>query len=235
MSIMKKITKISFLILTTCLFLTACQEESEEPAAATAVNTSFFSSFENRKAFTESFKENFLENTNAKGVVSNAKSSGAHFIAPFFSSAGEGVIDFNWDTGDFQMAFFSGELSESDFYRENPDGTVTVHVNMNSAFAEYIKGNFFTGPSAGDIYLYGNNAHYSATYTGPVVEQKFYDEDGNLIFSWKYIDTYTNTVRGYNIKGNGKVGENGVAPLKNLSMKVVQTSSGQSLIDFSLK
>lgn len=229
---MKKITKISFLILTTCLFFTACQEESEEPATATAVNTSFISSAKNRKAFTESFKENFLENTKALRVASNAKSNGAKFIVPFHSDLFDGIGYVNWSTGDFEFAFFTGELSGSDFYRENPDGTVTVHVNMNSAFAAYDTGNFFS--SEPPLSLYGNNAHYSATYTGPVVEQKFYDEEGNLIFSWKYIDVYSNPVRALSIKGNGKVGENGMAPWKNLSMKVVQTSSGQSLVDFGL-
>ena len=226
---MKKII-INFLILVTCIFFTACQESSVEPAA---VKASFFSSSKNREAFTESFKAHFTQKADALRKSSNAKSNGAQFIVPLFSSSFDGVGAINPTTGDFQFAFFSGQLSGSDFYRENPDGTVTVHVNMNTALAEYTKGNFYTGE--GFDYLYGNNAHYSATYTGPVVEEKFYDDDGNLVFSYKYIDVYSNPERALSIKGNGKVGENGEAPMKVLSFKVIRASSGQSLYDFSLK
>src|SRR5258705_1746813 len=223
---MKKIISVSLAFSMACFLFISCQKSAIEPVK----KTSFLSSAENRVAFANSLKTHFPQNTDAFSRTSGANANGAHFIAPFVSQDGAGIFDFDFANFSLKVTYFTADLTSSDFYRTNPDGTVSVHVNSNTALAEYAANAF----DPGALYLYGTKAHYSASYTGPLVEDSYYDWDGNLI-TYKYIAYWDNPGRVANFEGNGKVGENGVAPLKDLSMKVVLTPGGQSQVGFPLK
>lgn len=224
---MKQIISTGLAFTMACLLFISCQKSG----ISLETKTTFLSSAANRVAFANSLTAHFSQNTDALSRTSGVNSNGAHFIAPFFSSEGTGIFDFDFSTFTLRVAYFTAELNGSDFYRENPDGTVSVHINSNTALAEYAANAF--DPNA--LYLYGTKAHFSANYTGPVVEDAFYDDEGNLIFSYKYIDYYTNPGKAVSFEGNGKVGVNGVAPLNDLSLKIVLTPGEQNQIDFTLK
>jgi hypothetical protein len=64
---------------------------------------------------------------------------------------------------------FTAELSGSDFYRVNNDGTVSVHVNSNTARADYISGLF----TPNEVFLTGTKAHFDVNYSGAVIESEF--------------------------------------------------------------
>ena len=223
---MKKIISASLAFSMVCFLFSSCKKTEIDAIQ----KTSFLSSANNRVAFANSLKTHFPINPDALNRSSSSNANGTHFIAPFVSSEGNGIFDFDFSTFTLRVAYFTAELNGSDYYRENPDGTVSVHVNSNRALAEYAANAF--DPTA--LYLFGTNAHFSASYTGPVVEDSYYDWDGNLV-TYKYIAYWDNPGRVANFEGNGKVGVNGVAPFKDLSMKVLLTPDGQSQTGFTLK
>jgi hypothetical protein len=210
---MRKIINHSFLLLMAGFIFTACQKSGIE----TQEQTSFFSFEENRNKVSDAIKNYFSQNnSNARG-----SSNGGQFIVPFFTGESQGVGKFDFNTFSLELASFTAELKGSDFYRKNPDGTVTVHVNSNAALAEYFANLF--DPEA--LYLSGNRGHLEVTYTGEVVE---------LFPGFSIIDTQ-NPGRAYSFHGNGKVGENGTAPWKNLIARGVITPSGQAQVSYSLR
>jgi hypothetical protein len=216
---MKKIISASLAFLMVCFFFTSCQKSGieQETSIEPATKTSFLSSDENRVAVTNALKTYFGRNISASRVSSN----GAKFIVPFFTGESQGVGRFDPSTFSLELASFSADYSGSDFYRRNPDGTISVHVNSKNAMAEYYANLF----DPGALYLYGNRGHLAVTYTGEVVE----------IFPGFYIIDTENSGRAYSFHGNGKVGENGTAPWHNLLAMGVITPSGQAQVSFSLK
>lgn len=202
--------------LMVCLLFMSCQKSSVEPVK----KTNIFSSAENRVAIAKALKTYFEE----KNIISSsarASSNGAQFIVPFFTSEGMGIGNFDFVNFKLELASFSAELSGSDFYRRNPDGTISVHVNSNTALAEYFADLF--DPSA--LFLYGNRAHFDVNYTGEVVE---------IFPGFSIIDTQ-NSGRAVTMHGNGNVGPDGASPWKKLAAKVLFTPGGQSQVEFSLK
>ena len=84
---------------------------------------------------------------------------GAEFIPAFF-----GMDYFGFFDDDFiKLATFSTALDADDFYRLNPDGTVTVHIESENALSE-----MFDYSTYG--YYAGFNGHMVMNYTGPVVQ-----------------------------------------------------------------
>jgi hypothetical protein len=209
---MKRIFSASLAFTMACFLFISCQKSSVEPVK----KTNIFSSAENRVAIAKALKTYFEE----KNITSRT-SNGAQFIVPFFTTEGIGIGNFDFVNFKLELANFSAELSGSDFYRENPDGTISVHVNSNNALAEYFADLF--DPAA--LYLYGNRGHFDVNYTGEVVE---------LFPGFSFIDTQ-NSGRAYSFHGNGNVAAEGVAPWKKLSAKMIITPSGQSQVDFTLK
>ena len=205
-----------------CLIFISCQKSSVEPTK----RNNIFSSATNRVAIAKGLKSYFEQNN----TMSRGSSNGAKFIVPIVSGEGVGIGNFDFTNFTLELANFSTELSSNDFYRENPDGTISVHVNSNNALAEYYKNLF--DPTA--MYLFGNNAHFDVNYTGMLVEIPIYDEENNLLFVIKFID-FGESGRAVSMHGNGKVGAEGVAPWKNLSLKIVSTPSGQGQVEYSLK
>ncbi len=205
---MRKLISTGLAYMFVSFLFTACEKSEIKPAE----KSSFFSSAENRELVKKSMDNYFHLN------YSNT-ARGARFIAPFFSGEGFGVIDFS--TG--ELAGFSSDYDKTDFYRENNDGTVSVHLNSNKALAEYI--NFNTG-----AYLSGSPANFSLNYTGTVVEIEIAP---GIVF--KFIDT-SESPKAMSVSGVGWVQEDtGSGTAKKLSMKVTQTPSGQVNAQFTLK
>jgi ABC-type glycerol-3-phosphate transport system substrate-binding protein len=138
------------------------------------------------------------------------------FIAPWFTSDGFGlskdlVFDFS---GPFptivsgQFAFFGAELDANDYYRVNNDGTISVHVSSNAGVAEHYD-------IASGVSLTGTDANVSMNYTGPVVSFDITDENGNVIFTIRFIDIFNNP-RATTMHGNATVSENGTGAAQKL-------------------
>lgn len=121
-----------------------------------------------------------------------------------------------------ESAGFSAELDKGDFYRENNDGTVSVHVSSNNAEASYTEDLF--DPTS--LSLSGTGAQFSANYTGKVVEIPI---PGGVI---RFIDLET-VERAVSIRGNGWVQDEGGNVYK-LSLAIGQTPSGNRRAGFSV-
>jgi hypothetical protein len=228
---MKKILSASLAILMVSLLFTSCQKANLEPQK----NSSFMSSAENRiavaKALNNYFTQHYPSSPLFSGDAAPLSSQGAEFVVPFFSNESTGVLSFDPSTSTLAFASFDAELGTGDYYRKNPDGTYSVHVNSNTAMAAYDKIDLNTWSSL--EYLYGMPAHLSADYTGELVEFSFTDENGNVIV-FRFIDTF-DSGRAISITGGGNVGQDGMAPWKRLAIKVAITPGGQNLVDLSIK
>jgi hypothetical protein len=211
---MKRIISSSLAFLIVCLLFISCQKSSVEPAKKTTI----FSSAENRTAIAKAFKNYFEQNNTAARL-----SAGAEHLVPFFSAEGQGVANFNPVAGTLTFGSFFAELGAGDFFRRNPDGTYSVHVNSNSAIADYFVLDLNTFSTL--EYLYGSPAHLTADYTGEVVE----------IFPGFYIIDTENSGRAVSVHGNGNVSANGEAPWRRLSIKAVTTPGGQRQVELNLR
>jgi hypothetical protein len=224
---MRKVTIIiSFAIIAIAgITLNSCEKSSTEGVAPVTKNSNP-SSIINQKYFEAlphalaAFKEKQIENGNLK--------SGAVFIPAFVTSDGFGFIKdfvggFDPDCGCFiitsgEFAFFSTELDGNDFYRLNPDGTVSVHISSNNALAEYA--NFGTGKNAS-----GDGAKMSMDYTGTWVVETF-EWDG-VTYTFQFIDTSDsrNTMLW---NGTGKVQFDGMGQNYNLGVHLAETPGSQT-------
>lgn len=224
---MRRATQIVCLSFIFFIAFTSCQKENVGPTEAVK-EKSILSSAENRASIAKSLK-GYFEQKSAANASASGKSS--KFITPFSVGEGQGIFEFNPETLDYRMAIFSAYLDDKDFYRENPNGTVSVHVNSTDALAEYSEGNFMEmEPSK---YLYGEKGHLNVNYTGTVVEFPIYDwETGELLFVFKFVSPDNSKATVFN--GNGRVGENGGAPWQMLTMKMLTTSTGLNIYQYKL-
>lgn len=148
---------------------------------------------------------------------------GESFITPFFTAESWGVINFTG--GALEGAGFTAVLDGNDFYRENKDGTVSVHVNSNTAQAEYFENLF--DPEA--LVLIGSPAHLSVNLTGPVIEIPL--PNGEVI---RFIDLNSPKTRALSVHGNGKVYDAEGGQYK-LLVALTETPSGNRRSTFTLK
>ncbi len=223
---MRKITQLACLFFVVFFVFTSCQKESIEPESVK--EKSILSSAENRASIANSLKTYFEQKS---PVNTSADKKGSKFITPFSVGTGQGIFEFDPVTLDYRMVNFLAFLDDKDFYRENPNGTVSVHINSSDALAEYSEGNFMEfEPSK---YLSGENAHLNVNYTGTVVEFPIYDwETGELLFVFKFVSPDNSKATVYN--GNGRVGENGGATWQMLTMKMLTNATGMNIYQFKL-
>jgi len=197
-----------------------------EPAAETPVTSdikaSSLLSEENLIAVKKTLTA-YVQSKNDIASRGSASGKGVNFITPFLTSDGVAFLD----PLTFTFVIFETELDSNDFYRENNDGSVSVHVTSNNATARYIKfsseGNFS-----------GEHAHFSANYTGYVSKVPVYDGEGNVIGEMKMIDV-DHPIRALSIHANGKVKYNGAGPIYNLIASSVKNSKGVIKSEFTLK
>jgi hypothetical protein len=220
---MKKIFGIGLVLLTASFFFISC----EKSAVAPAKKANVMASAENKAAIAKAFDKYFSQND----VAARASSNGAEHVVPYFTSESLGVVSYNPDAGTLTFADFTADLGSGDFFRRNPDGTYSVHVNSNTATASYFVLDFNTFSTTNELY---GSGHLTANYTGELVEWPFTDEQGNILFVFRFVDTQGSR-SAVSLHGNGNVSANGVAPWKNLSAKVIITPGSQSQVEIKLK
>ena len=217
---MKNFLRTGIAFLLASFVFSACQKSTEEPLA------------KNPNPLTDPKTKAAVNNAIKSYIESKGSGNGAEFIAPFFTSAGFGLGRFDFMTGDYEGAYFETELKEGDFYRKNPDGTITVKVNSSTALAIYEKTNWFD-PNYEGVYMDGTSGHLLINYTGTLVEWPVYDNEGNLLFTIRFIDT-ENSGRIYNIRGHGDVSEGESSPTHKLKMIIFTTPGGKDHFEYSL-
>jgi len=142
--------------------------------------------------------------------------TGAEFIPVFTTNEGFGFIKdfvggFDPVCGCFtitsgELAFISTELGENDFYRLNPDSTVSVHINSNDGSAVYF--------NIGDnTVAFGEGFNTTMNYTGNWVIET-YEWDG-VTYTYQFIDKYNNP-SAVSMHATGKVQFDGTGPKHNL-------------------
>ncbi len=140
-----------------------------------------------------------------------ASARNASFITPLINSDGLFLI-----TENAISVFGIEELNEGDFWRENPDGTISVHINSNDAFA------FYSGEE-GDFE--GEQAKLIMNYTGIYTEVTITTPFGT--FTLRFIDTLSDPQNAFQFSGIGDVvSEDGTE--RKLKSQFVRTPSGQS-------
>ncbi|HEX9252446.1 MAG TPA: hypothetical protein VF870_09400, partial [Ignavibacteriaceae bacterium] len=128
----------------------------------------------------------------AKVMAANNIGQGAYFMEPTDAGyrlglAKDVVID--WSTFTFisgEFAEFAGSYGKGDFWRQNPDGTVSVKLTTNQAIADYF--NIETG----EYYAGTGNMNTKFTYTSE--EYCYYDEvlDSTFCFTFLFEDPSNN-------------------------------------------
>jgi len=155
--------------------------------------------------------------------------NGAIFVDPTFPTGGFSVLQdvvFDPVSGTFTsgvVAGFSAEYGANDFWRENTDGTVSIHLVSNQAGASY--SDLASGEAMSGT---GNcNFNYSAeVLTIPVPFPPF-----ELTLMVPAPDQ-----NGISIHGHANVTVDGLpGPSSKLAMKIVQNPSGNNNVSITLK
>jgi hypothetical protein len=200
---MKKMINASLLLGIFCLILTSCKKSEVQPVKE-AAPPSFLTKY---RVAIENVQAKYEHQAYLNGGIPGS-SNGVEFITPFFTSESWGIFSFSPTSG-LTFLTFTAELSGSDFYRVNNDGTVSVHVNSNTARADYISGLF----TPDEVFLTGTKAHFDVNYSGAVVEDAFNP-------GFYYIDPFVTLDRSISIHGNARIrNEDGTGPWQNLTMK----------------
>ena len=205
----------------------SCSKEdlNIEPTAETPVTSDI-------KAFRLSSEDNIIAikkaltdyvqstgNTSARG---SSSSNGVTFFMP----SGNTVSLVHIRPLEQTIIIFEAKLDFNDFYRENNDGSVSVHINSNNAAASFIS------PSTG--VLIGEDVHFSTNYTGDVSEVPVYDESGDLLYDMQKIET-GRPIKALSVHANGKVQHNGTGQIYNLIFSNVPNKKGEIDYEYSLK
>lgn len=142
--------------------------------------------------------------------------SGAEFIPAFYTNDGFGIgigIEISYDPGcdcfvatAGELAFFNTDLDDNDFYRLNPDSSVTVHITSTDAFGTYI--NIGEGTMA-----WGGGCNMTMNYSGAWVIITF--EFDGVVYTFQFVDGGSNP-SAVVWHGAGKVQFNGEGQKHNL-------------------
>lgn len=221
---MKKFLNLSLLAIIAGFIVVSCNKSSDENAAPSiekkSPSFSFLQSPEGNAEITKMLT-NYMEK--------NPQLKGSEFIVPFFTSDGFGLfknVVIDCDIPEFpgwcfivegELAFFNAEYGPQDFWKVNPDGTISIHLNSQQASAVH----FDIGTSTVST---GENCHLNMNYTGTWTEETVVFPDGEEI-TFYFIDL-ENSPSAVSWHGNGKVQVDGSGPKKNLVAKVVMTPGG---------
>jgi len=196
---MKKISIIFLAVLISCFIFTSCEKSATGPGSSQNISN-------------ESSANPFLTPENRQALMSALSEyrnqSGAQrefdIFSVFFTSESFGFFNDDYT----QLVTFSTALDGNDYYLENPDGTVSVHVVSNKALGELYDFNTFD-------YYFGIKSHMVLHYDGPVMDLPVYDENGNIIGFIKMVLPDENSPATV-WHGNGKVQLFGMGPKINL-------------------
>ena len=167
----------------------------------------------------------------AQVMKANNLEGHAYFIEPQSSGYGIGllknlVLDCSGGiciiTGG-QLAFFSSTFGRGDFWRQNPDGTISVKLNTQQADAQY--GDFGTGE------FYFGTGHMNSKFTGHLEEFCYEYEGQTYCFTFLVEDPNINAwvIHGHSdVTLNGEGGET-----HTVDMHFLQNPGGQGQFDFT--
>jgi hypothetical protein len=197
---MRKQSPFIFLLLFVLLLAASCKKSANENYIAETVTKkqgirNLLLNTDIKASLQKALKEHAIKLT-GDGDPNTMRAS---FVTPFLTSDGFGIIN-----PSEQLAFFSAEMGEKDFYRQNPDGTVSVHITSKNALAEYFD-------FVSNEYASGNSAQMSMIYTGKVIE---IDLGGGFII--KIIDYLSANPNAVVWNGSGKVQFNSEGPSSTL-------------------
>jgi hypothetical protein len=213
-NLMKNVIKSGLMLLAAGLMFTACEKSETQPATAP----------DNSAGNKMIDLEQIATYLHSEGLLTNAENgNGAVFMTPGFPGSGFFVLkDIVFDPSipalvDGEIGGFSADYGPNDFWRENPDGTVSVQLSSNAASASYT--DFGTGES------YSGTGNMHMIYTGEVLvlTVPFPPFEITLI-----VPGARNAV---SMTGTGKVTLNGEPGMEhNLSAKINNSASqgGQS-------
>ena len=219
--------KKTIYVLTLLLIVMSCSQD--ESISIQEIKEANLISSINKEAFDNALLKKYNVD---KKIYNNSTSKGAKFIEPFYTEGeGFGVTWFNFPY--IGYAFFSADYGKGDFYRENNDGTISVHVNSNKAFVFYRE---FSLLDEEDQYtLSGYPGHLSVNFTAEhVVEDIFDPETGEYLFTINYLDIF-NSKRGVSIRGKGKVANETTGEEHTVTLTMSNTPSGKRNVHVSLK
>jgi len=186
---MRSFQKFLGIIVLSLYIFSACNENISDPQSVSNDNKSLAKQVEIQKY-----------QRIAKVMAANNLGQGAYFIEPSpdgyrLGLAKNVVID--WATFTFisgEFASFNGSYGKGDFWRTNPDGTVSVKLTTNQANADYF--NLETGE------FYSGTGHMNTKFTD-TIEEYCYEEDGvTYCFTFLYEDPNNNA---WVIHGNAAV------------------------------
>jgi hypothetical protein len=204
---MKKFSILIIILIAGTIFV-SCRKTVDEPtitgSSAIEKTGNPFNTPETREA---------LFNTLKEYATALEAERGAHFLPAFYTSWGFGFMDDEM----VRLATFSTAIDEDDFFRENPDGTVSVHIASNDALSELF--NYATGN-----YYFGEDGHMVMNYTGPVMMIPVFDNNGNFL-GFIYLVQPNDSSPATVWHGNGPVQLYGMGPEYNLVAKLIANAS----------
>jgi hypothetical protein len=218
---MKQWNKIALALAVPGMMLMSCEKSQPLPGGAASGDSQ-------GDRLIEVLKNPTANAEFAKAILPYVKVSsvakGASFIMPLGTGDGFGVLkDLVVDTTGPVPVIVSGEIGNfdapldgNDYWRENPDGSVSIHVTSNTAHGEHF--DFATG----ETYT-GEKCHLSMNYTGYLMEICFPGGPNGELICFTVFD-FSLGKNAVNWTGNGKVSLNGQA--RQLSAKVVLPQGG---------
>lgn len=223
---MRSFQKFLGIILLSVFIFSACNENISDPESVS----------NDQKSLAKQIDTEKLQRI-AKVMAANNLGNGAYFIEP--TSTGYGIgIGKNWTieciedpewgficyiTGG-ELAFFDGSYGNGDFWRQNPNGTVSVKLNTNQANALYFD---FTNNE-----IYFGTGHMNTKFTGTIEEFCYEWEGETYCFDFLVEDPNANA---WVIHGNAPVTLDGAGGNSRMLQMWWNVNPGQQgHIDFNL-
>jgi hypothetical protein len=213
---------LGIIVLSSILF-SACKENISDPQPSKTGQKSLSKQMDKFQRIAKVMNENNLEGH-------------AYFIEPQSGGYGIGLLKnveiecFDDGNGGIycnilsgQIAFFSGTFGTGDYWRQNPDGTVSVKLTTEQASALY------ADMTSGELYL--GTGHMNSKFTGHLEEYCFEDQGITYCYSFLVEDPGINAwvLHGHsNVTLNGEGGET-----HTVDMHLVQNPGQQGQFDFT--
>jgi hypothetical protein len=207
---MKSLYKFFGVILLSIFIFSACNENISDPQTAS----------NDQKSLAKQMDKQKIQQIR-QVMAANNLGQGAYFIEP--SPFGYSIGVFKLSAG---VAFFTGYYGKGDFWRINPNGTVSVKLSTNQADA------FFDDFNTGEFYSVTGTGHMNAKFTGTIEEYCFVNDEGEeFCFTFLIEDPNSNA---WVVNGKAKVTLDGAGgDSHNLDMFLNFNPGGPGKIDFT--
>ena len=193
---MRSLQKVIGIILLSIFTFSACNENISDPQSSVS---------NDQKSLAKQIDIQKYQRI-AKVMAANNLDQGAYFIEPTDAGYRLGLaknVVIDWATFTFisgEFAEFEGSYGKGDFWRQNPDGTVSVKLTTNQANADYFN------IESEEYYAGTGNMNTKFTYTSE--EYCYYDEvlDSTFCFTFLFEDP---SINAWVIHGNAALTLNG--------------------------